>query len=146
MTMRKIDINEFIGAVKIRSKWRFFIGYPIEWVMDFQSYEPSYDPNNGKYIYRNNLLLVNENNADEFCVAMKENELTPNDAVDILNDIDYEFEGITFLIDFDNKFYVNGFFDLPFEDYIPNEWTSIFGDPEEYIPKSEMEKFNFPNR
>src|SRR4051794_29320078 len=102
--MHIISENEIIGAVKINSAWKFYIGTSGEWIMDYKSFDPSYVPDDWKYTFRNNILLVNEHNADEFCRAMAACELTFEDLQKMKSD--GEHFNLSVLIDFDSKTYV----------------------------------------
>ena len=124
-----------IGAVKNHFQWRFFAGTIAEWILDYSSYDPSYDPKKSRAVFRNNLLQVNEGNADAFCNSMETHELFSEDILNLVSDATEDEATLTVVVDFDNTTLVNGFYDIPIEDYVPNNWTSYFGNPLEYVPE-----------
>ena len=116
--------------------WKLFAGTIGEWILDYKTYDPQYDPSKWKHVYRNNLLSVNENNAQEFCDAMQEFEVT-------LEDVDISRKGnpllsISVLVDFDAKTYVNGYSDFLLEKYVPLNWKVIVDDPLKFVPLMEI--------
>lgn len=134
MNNKELQQDELLGAVRLGSKWRYFAGTLAEWILDYASYDPDYDPANWTYIYRNNLLRVDETLANEFCDAMKEHEFIPEDIRHLVDKKGADKIPLAIVIDFDNLVFINGFYDLALEEYAPKWWTNYFGNPYEYVP------------
>lgn len=133
--MKKLADNELLGAVVFENNWRFFSGTIGEWIMDYKAYDPSYDAKKWPDVFRNNLLQVDESNASQFCEAMKAYELTIDDVKELISENGPDKVPLTILINFDTLVYVNGYYDLLLEDYIPKNWKGIMDDPLKYVPE-----------
>ena len=129
--MYKVHENQIIGAVRLNSEWRFYSGATGEWIMDYKSYDPSYDPEKWPNTFRNGILEVDVHNASEFCTAMKEYELTLDDVVETMRE-DKDLS-LSILMDFDRKLYVNGYYDMLLEEYVPMGWVGISDDPTKFL-------------
>lgn len=44
-------------------------------------------------------------------------------------------------VDIEKRLYVNGYFELPFEDYVPDGWVGRFGDPYDFVPEYISERW-----
>ncbi|PUZ26977.1 hypothetical protein DCM91_06990 [Chitinophaga costaii] len=95
--------------------------------MDYKKYDPSYNPNDWEFIFRNNILTVNDNNINEFMIAIEIDKTQP----DTFSGMNYI---LNFFIDFDNNFFVSSYDDIGIEQYVPDNWHSQYGDPTEYLP------------
>jgi len=135
MNSKELQQDELLGAVRLESKWRFFAGTLAEWILDYVSYDPNYDPAKWAYVYRNNLLRVDETLASEFCDAMKEHEFLPDDIRRLVDEKGADKIPLVVVVDFDNRIFVNGFYDIALEEYAPKWWTKYFGNPYEYVPQ-----------
>lgn len=134
MSTKELDYDELIGAVKHKSQWRFFAGTIAEWNLDYASYDPGYDPSKSSYLFRGGLLTVDETKADAFCIAMSEHELSHDDVRSLVAEKGAEKVPLTVVVNFDEKLFVNGFYDLAIEEYVPTGWRGVFDDPLKYVP------------
>lgn len=134
MNNKDLQQDELLGAVRLESKWHYFAGTIAEWILDYASYDPGYDPTQWTYVYRDNLLRVDETLAKEFCTAMKDHEFLPNDIRQLVGEKGADKVPLIVVIDFDNQVFVNGFYDIALEDYAPKWWNKIFGNPYDYVP------------
>jgi hypothetical protein len=130
-----IDLDEYIGAVKLNGKWRFFHEMMSVWILDYKSYDPQYDPfgpkSNG---WRKNLLVVDTDNAEAFCEVMRDKELLPEQIPQSFTEFGSR-KKLSFVVNFDEKIYINGWGDnIALHDYVPTGWQSIEDDPYEYVP------------
>lgn len=131
-----ISIDDYIGAVRLKSKWRFFYNMLSMWILDYASYRVGYDPSDPKYKgWRKGLLRVDETNAEEYCEAMKSQEILPNQVPHVVKDTFPRQEPLTFVVNFDERLFVNGWHDnIPIHEYVPKGWTALEEDPYEYVP------------
>ena len=136
MRWQDVDIDDLIGAVKYNSRWHFFAGVLAEWVMDYGKYDPSFSPSEEDNIFRNNLLVIDENNAYEFCDAMAPYELSSTQVEELIKNEGANHFPVYILIDFDKKRYINGFSEISLEDYVPSGWNAYEGDPMKYLPEN----------
>jgi hypothetical protein len=128
-----IDIDEYIGAVKLNSLWRFFYDILSMWIFDYASYHPDYSPT--PQGWRANLLRVNEANAKEYCSALANHELHPEQIPHVEKQSFVGQEPLMFVANFDEKLFINGWRDnIAIHEYAPQGWTAVEDDPYKYIP------------
>lgn len=134
MQMESIDPDDLIGATKYGSGWRFFVGTVAEWILDYASYDPVPDPAYKEVVFRENLLVVSEDNAAQFLEAMAKYELSLPELRQFIQKTGRYNWPLSVLVDFDNKFYVNGFTDVSLHKYLPTGWKGIEGSPLDFVP------------
>lgn len=135
MKREDLDPDDLIGAVKHDSNWQFFAGTVAEWILDYATYDPSFDPDKSSVTFRGNLLQVDESNAAQFCEAMKPYELTTLDLQQLVEEEGANNWPLTIVVDFTRRTYVNGFSEIPLHKYIPNTWKGHEGNPLDYVPE-----------
>jgi hypothetical protein len=132
---------DYVGAVKFQGRWRIYYSVLAMWVLDYTKYDPDYDPEETIGRWRADLLVVDNNNAEQYCQAM--NELSLEDFRRTLFEVPdkdgqslYSKPSLDFVVDFDDRLFVNGWRELviPFHKLIPEGWKGIKGYPYEYIP------------
>ncbi len=135
-------LDDWLGAICYQGKYRFFLEHATYWVLDMIACSPS-SKENSSY-YRNGILVVDEN-PEEFLEAMQESEISLEDLrvlidkqhkIVLADEDDYRGDlHLTFLVDFDKKLYVSMFFDVGYEEYVPQDWKGIYDDPLKYVPE-----------
>ncbi|MFN6559704.1 MAG: hypothetical protein RMY28_007840 [Nostoc sp. ChiSLP01] len=136
MKLQDLDPDDLIGAVKFNSKWRFFCGTIAEWILDYASYDPGFDPSKSDVVFRNNLLKVDETNTVHFLKAMEPYELFAKDIQQLIEEEGASNWPLTIVVDFDKKTYVNGFSEITLHQYVPTGWTGYEGNPLNYVPEN----------
>jgi hypothetical protein len=129
------DEPKIIGAIRYHSEWRFFEAPVTSWVLNHHSYNPMLSDmidRNIKKVTRNNLLEVDETNAENFLNAIETYETFPDNILDYL-EAGYDDE-LSVVIDFDNRVYINSYPEVPLQTYIPSHWTVYQGSPLDYVP------------
>ncbi len=134
MKLENLDIDDLIGAVKYKDRWRFFAGTVAEWVLDYALYDPGFDPLKSNIVFRNNLLRVDEKNAPQFFEAMEQYELLLVDIQQLVKEKGANNWPLTIVVDFDGKIYINGFTEIPLHKYIPIDWKGYEDYPINYVP------------
>jgi hypothetical protein len=130
--------NDYIGAIKLNSKWRFFYEYLAMWILDHEAY--SGPPPSSPDAWRFGLWQVNATNAAQYCESMKERELTANQIPHIFYE---EFPPypqrraeLTFVVNFDEQIFINGWKDnIMIHEYAPSGWKAIEDNPYDYVPQ-----------
>lgn len=130
-----IDFDEYIGAVKLNSEWRFFREVMSMWILDYKSYDPEYDPlNSNSNGWRENLLAVDTQNAKEYCHAMKNKEIMLSQIPLTFTEFGSQAK-LTFVVNFDEKIFVSSLYDmLAVQRYVPRGWKGLEDDSYQYIP------------
>jgi hypothetical protein len=125
--------GKLIAAVKYRGDWVFLLGTIGELILDYRKYDPDFNPREYPSIYRGDMLTVNESNAEGFLAVMNEYRLSIEQLLRYKNEYP-EDPVVDVLIDFDEKFYCNGYAELPLEKYVPKGWKSEVGEPQKHLP------------
>jgi hypothetical protein len=129
----EIHDDDLIGAVKWRGKWRLFATTLAHYILDYVSYDPSYDPGKSSIVFRDRLLRVDESNVERYLRAMSAFELEPRELGEFLLREGPPNWPLSFAIDFDAKHYVNGFSEIPVHEYVPARWTGEEGEPLRFV-------------
>ena len=134
MQPEEMDPNDLVGVVKFNGAWRFFGGTVAEWILDYASYDPGFDPSRHDTVFRSNLLTVDESHADQFLVAMAPYELDPSSLERFIRANGSRAWPLSVMVDFDDRLYVNGFAEISLQDYLPPGWRGVEGSPLAYMP------------
>jgi hypothetical protein len=134
MDLKDLDPDDLLGAVKHEGQWRFFAGTVAEWILDYASYDPYFDPAQTDVVFRDNLLRVDESNAAQFVKAMAPHEISPAQLSELTRRDGPTNWPLSVLIDFDEALYVNGFSEIPLHEYVPPGWTAKEDFPLRYLP------------
>jgi hypothetical protein len=128
-----IGSDNYIGAVKFNGNWRLFHQPLSMWILDYSSYDDEYAPKQGEW--RENLMRVDESNAQDYIQYIAKNELLPDQIPYVVKG---KFPGqalLTFVVNFDERLFVNGWHDnIAIDEYVPSSWTSIEDEPLDYVP------------
>jgi hypothetical protein len=87
-------------------------------------------------VYRGNLLSVDEGNADRFLEAMAPFELQAQELARVLREDGPSDWPLSVFVDFDDRFYLNGFIEIPLHEYLPPEWRGVEGSPVDFAPET----------
>ena len=128
----RLEQDQLLGVIRLNNKYSFFTGGTADWNMDYKKYDPSYNPAEWTYVFRNNILQVDENNAQQYCETM--DKVSAEIVIDTIRQLGASEVILYFLIDFDNKLYINYYFDLSLEDYVPVGWKGLFDNPLNHVP------------
>lgn len=130
-----IDFDEYIGAVRLSGQWHFYHLILSEWIMDYASYHPDYKPKPGGW--RDNLLYVDENNAEEYLEYFHSREIDSSQIPFTRQDTFTTQPPLTFVIHFDDRVFVNGWFDMiAVHKYTPKHWQAVEDSPYKYVPEA----------
>jgi hypothetical protein len=139
---QRILENHLLGGVKYEENFYFYVMPVAWWILDYGKYSPSILNSKERQInFRNGIVVVTGNNIKPYLESIQEYRLTQKELSEIIYEIDekYPEEGyghLNFFIDFDKKEYVNGFYDIELEDYLPDEsWKGKFDEPLTYLPR-----------
>ena len=124
---QKIDAGYFLGCIRHKDQYNFYFMPIAFWIINYSKYDPTYNPHDWDYFYRNNILIVTDDNVDSFMKAIDVDRIT-HEAL-----VGSDIEDITFYIDFDTKLFVNGFVEISVEEYLPVGWQGKYDDPLNYL-------------
>lgn len=134
-----ISNGDVLGIIVDQGLLKIYMAPSIWFVMNYESYYPSameIRDRRGRYngpLFREDVRVVNSLNADVYLNHMEKNILQPKDIIKI-KEKDAESIQPIFLIDFDHHRYVSWFYDIDYEEYIPNGWEGIFDNPLNFLP------------
>lgn len=130
----KIEANYLLGVVQYGDNIRFYMNPIAYWIMDSKAYDPTYNPANSPgAIFRDGIFTVDESNVKQFLRAIEPDHISLDTIKDNLPSLEEELT-LYFLIDFDNKIFVNAYADVEIERYVPASWEGILDYPLNYLP------------
>lgn len=134
---QKLDENYLFGCIKYKTRYNIYLMPIALWILNYQKYDPDYKPEIWSYIFRDNILNVTDDKIELFFISITKYKLNIVDLDTYMGINKNSHSTLRFFIDFDKKIFVNGFFDVSIEEYLPdNSWEGLFGYPSEYIPYS----------
>lgn len=131
---KDIKRDEWIGAVKAEGTWHLLALYIGEWILDYPKYDPFSDKSAEHNNYRNGMWVVDENNASEFLETMKENEISLLDVKKLVAEKGAFETPLTYVVNFDERLFVDGYPDRDITEYVPEGWNSFEDFPLKYVP------------
>lgn len=134
MNPQDMHPDDLIGVVKLDSKWRIFSGTVAEWILDYASYDPMFDPSRSDVVFRDNLLSIDNSNATQFLEAMAPYELDASTLKQFIDQRGGHDWQLSILIDFDRKLYINSFTEIPLHQYVPDKWIGLEDEAIKYAP------------
>lgn len=136
--VEKINDSYLLGCIKYQKKYRFYLMPVAYWILNYSKYDPTYNPKDWEYSFRNDILNVTELENENYLAAISGDEIffdEENFRKYMLKDIFF------FFIDFDSKLYVNFFDDIDLEEYLPDEnWKGQYSDPINCLPNEIIKK------
>lgn len=137
---QRLEEDYILGCIRYKNEHQFFIMPVAWWVLDYPKYSPSILIQD-IYNFRNGVYIVKDNRIVDYLNSIAEDKISLSEVKNIMENFDEEYSRITFFIDFDNKQFINGFFDIEIEEYLPDEgWTGKFDyEPINYISKDVLE-------
>ncbi|WP_343696904.1 hypothetical protein [Flavobacterium sp.] len=137
-----IKNSYLFGCVKYKNEFSFYLMPIAYWILNHLTYDPEYNPDDWEFVFRGNILNVNDNNIDPFIKYIEVDKID----IDSVNMSDYRFMDIfLFFIDFDSKIFISYFDEIDIEEYLPDDqWIGKFEDPINYLSENLIKKV-FPN-
>ena len=110
------------------------------WILNYTKYDPGYNPTEWSFVFRDNILLVNDEKIGPYLKAIEEDRIY----LEVLTGDN--MPGLTFYIDFDSKLFVSSFPYVEVESYLPDEtWEGVNDEPMKYLPP-ECGANKYPNQ
>jgi hypothetical protein len=150
--LKRFEDNYLLGCIKYHDQYTLYLMPIAWWILNYKKYDPEYSskrksvsyesgygPSKPEPIFRDNILNVSDGEIEAYLDSIKEDKLSIKDLELIIN-VPTDFRYLHFFIDFDCKIFINGFFDIAVEDYLPDQiWKGEAGEPVSYLP-SELKK------
>jgi len=131
------NYNSLLGCIYSNGNYNFYLMPVAWWILDYKKYDPEHSSDNNSQ-FRNNIYTLTESNKNQFIESIKEDKISIEDIKSINEHYkgtdDIYYSRLSFFISFDNNIYINGFYDLELEDYLPEKWTGKFDEPIKYLP------------
>lgn len=126
---QKIDEGCLLGCIKYNGNCCYYFMPLAYWILDYKRYNPYYKPDDWEFIFRNNILTVDEYNVVSFIKAVESDKIEHDQVLEI------ERTSVSFFIDFDTKLFISSFVDVEVEEYLPTGgWRGKYDDPLNYLP------------
>ena len=131
----KLKNNFLFGCVKYKNDYQLYLMPLAYWILNCPKYDPTYDPNEWDFVFRDNVLILTDDNYEKFIQAISIDKIDLVIDDDELVSIPIERRKLHFFIDLDNKIFVNKFPDIALEEYLPDlTWQGLFNNPKIYLP------------
>jgi hypothetical protein len=140
---RTIQDIELPGLVKTGGDWHYALGTVGEWILDYATYDPTYDPQQREPVFRRGLMRVTPSDGPQFLHALSDNEIALADLGDFVRLNSTEESRPTVLVDFDSGRFVSSYYDFSLESHTGRGWAAVFGDPLDAAP-SDISKYWVP--
>jgi hypothetical protein len=133
---QRFENNYLLGCIRHKGEYSIYLMPIAWWILNYKKYDPTYNPADWKDVYRDNILNVSDGVVDDFMKSIEEDKVIFNEFGTTIDDIPIKYRHIHFFIDFDNKLFVNGFYDnIELEEYLPDRnWVGRIDDPNNYLP------------
>jgi hypothetical protein len=135
--MYRFENNYLLGCVKYKGKYNIYLMPIAWWILNYEKYDPGYNPTDWKDIFRDNILNVSEDAVEDFMKSIEADRIDLTELPMLVAKIPGKYMRLRFFIDFDLKLFVNGYYDnIAIEEYLPDEsWRGRSDDPNSYLPK-----------
>jgi len=123
----KLENGYLPGCIKYMDAYNYYLMPIAYWILDNDKYDPDYDPKQWEFVFRNNIMVVHDNDIPAFFNAIEIDRVDPQM---------FKAKNIrmTIFIDFDTKLFVSSFNEIELENYLPDEsWKGLYTDPNKYI-------------
>lgn len=128
-----LETDELLGIIYWNSTFRLYGAWLADWILDYPTYDPGYDTYEEQKLFRGGLLVVRPDQGAEYCEVMRENEIDREELKEYLKH-HASRTPLDFYVDFSRALFVNGFHEVPIEDYVPAGWTGIEDEAMDYLP------------
>ncbi len=126
---QKFEEGYILGCIKYKERCNLYLMPIAYWILNYKKYDPSYNPKDWDFIFRDNVLVVNDDNIDKFIKAIEV------DKIDSYELAKSDVNNMVFYIDFDDKLFVSSFNEIEVEDYLPHStWRGKYDSPIKYLP------------
>jgi len=134
MTRFKQESIEMAGLVRVRGAWFYVLGTTAEFVPDCPRYDPTFDPTQWDYEFRDGLMTVHLDDAYAYLHALRDRVFPVEDIPSLVAENGIDASRPVVLINFDRALFVSTFFQLPLEDHVSEEWSTHFDDLFDFAP------------
>ncbi len=141
MEPRKIAEVELPAIVRVRGAWFVVLATHGELILDYQSYDPTYDPSQWEADPLGGLLRVEPRHGFRFLANLDE-RVFPIGAARGMVALNGERARPVVLVDFDTGIFVSSHYDQALETLCGEAWAGSFGDPLREIPAEIAAGFN----
>lgn len=125
---QKFEEGYILGCIKHKEQCSLYLMPIAYWILNYKKYDPTYNPEDWEFVYRDNILIVSDENIDSYMKAIEIDKISPLELPRT------EVANLNFYIDFDNKLFVSSFNDIEAEDYLPHDgWRGIYDNPLNYL-------------
>ncbi|MBS1663435.1 MAG: hypothetical protein JST68_20500 [Bacteroidetes bacterium] len=137
----RFENNELLGYIKFKSVGNFYLMPIAYWILNYKKYDPSYDPKEWSFVFRDNILNVTDDFVSDFLSSIEKDKTSLKELKSSLEHIPEEIV-LRFYIDFDEKLFVSSFEDIEVETYLPDkQWKGMHDRPSLCLPIELRELF-----
>lgn len=132
----KIENNYLLGCIKFKGQYNLYLMPIAWWILNHEKYDLEYDPQKWESEFRGNILNVTDDKIEDFIRNIEVDKVNIDALKSSIPKVSPEFRRFIFFIDLDSKLFVNNFYDIDLESYLPDaNWQCKFENPIEYLPE-----------
>jgi hypothetical protein len=135
--------NDFLfGCIRYKNKTDVYLMPVAYWILNYEKYDPFFNPDELKSVFRQNILNVTDSNFDAFYMAIAVDRMgTEADFLEIKN-LPKDLKTPYFFINLDSKLFVTAFVEIAVEEYLPDSnWTGLIDYAIDYLPEELKQLF-----
>ena len=127
--MTEIRSIDHPALVTIKNAWFYVLGTTADFILDYPSYDPNYDPSTRPVPFRAGLMVVTPQDGFLYLSAFEERVFAIGDLGPLIDEYGLDRTRPQFLVDFDNATFTSAFFDQALEGEVGEGWSSSYSDP-----------------
>ena len=125
---QKSEEGYLLGYIKYKENCTSYFMPIAYWILNYEKYDPGYNPKDWKFIFRDNILIVKDHDIEKYLNTIEVDKISLEEVKR------HENINAVFYIDFNIKLFVSSFSDIEVEEYLLDEnWKGIYGNPQEYL-------------
>lgn len=133
--INRLRNDYLLGYIQHADNGDFYLMPIAWWILNYKEYDPNYDPEQWKDVFRDNTLNVDDENIQNFMNSISSDKIRVNELIATLKNIPSHYVDLFFFIDFDSKFLVSSFIEVQVKEYLPNDqWKSEIANPIDRLP------------
>jgi hypothetical protein len=142
--IERLEQDFLLGFVKYNDTYELYLMPLGYWILNYKKYDPTYNPDDWEFIYRDSILNVTEHEIEAFMNAINQDRISLSELNKVLSaNPERKFDYIYILIDFDQQLFVSAFPEVEIENYLPdNTWNGLFDSPISFLPEEITRQLN----
>lgn len=74
---QKFEEGYILGCIKHKEQCSLYLMPIAYWILNYKKYDPTYNPEDWEFVYRDNILIVSDENIDSYMKAIEIDKISP---------------------------------------------------------------------